>query len=231
MPARLVAWPHFPGRAEFIRLYLEDCGHTYQDVAREHGLHRVVHELQERGTDLLPYDQPVLLDQTHRVTDTANILLYLCETYHPVDVDKYQLHALQSVIMRVVDDIETSHHPLDPRGPFEMQKHLAVELAEDLRVRRLPHAMRWFEEAAGRHDGPWLFETLTYADLSLAHLVRGLWHTHPKTMTRLEPQMARLHTLVDEVTNRPRIAEYLASERYLPFNDFGLFRFYRTLDE
>jgi glutathione S-transferase len=50
-------------------------------------------------------------------------------------------------------------------------------------------------------------------------------------MARMTPDHPRLVGLHQRVSERPRIAAYLASERRIPFNDRGIFRHYPELDE
>ena len=49
-------------------------------------------------------------------------------------------------------------------------------------------------------------------------------------MARLEPQHTRVVSLHDRIAARPRIAAYLASERRIAFNQYGIFRRYPELD-
>jgi glutathione S-transferase len=50
-------------------------------------------------------------------------------------------------------------------------------------------------------------------------------------MAQLETKYQRLVALHDRVPTRPRLAGYLASERRIPFNQEGIFRYYPELDE
>jgi glutathione S-transferase len=50
-------------------------------------------------------------------------------------------------------------------------------------------------------------------------------------MSRLERKCPRIVALHDRVAERPRIAAYLASDRRTPFNDQGIFRYYKELDK
>ena len=69
-----------------------------------------------------------------------------------------------------------------------------------------------------------------YVDLSLFQVVAGLRYAFPKRMKRLEKKIPRLVALHDRVAARPRIAAYLASERRIAFNEWGIFRRYKELD-
>jgi glutathione S-transferase len=49
-------------------------------------------------------------------------------------------------------------------------------------------------------------------------------------MAALATQYPRLDALHDLVAKRPHIAAYLASDRRIPFNQYGIFRHYPELD-
>ncbi len=67
-------------------------------------------------------------------------------------------------------------------------------------------------------------------DLSAFQVVCGLEYAFPNAMGRLARKIPLLLALRARVTERRRIAAYLASERRLPFNEQGVFRHYKELD-
>ena len=71
---------------------------------------------------------------------------------------------------------------------------------------------------------------LSYADLSLFQIFAGLRYAFPKTMAKIEGGYPRVMALHDRIAHRPRIRDYLASERRIPFNEMGIFRHYPELD-
>jgi Glutathione S-transferase, C-terminal domain len=71
---------------------------------------------------------------------------------------------------------------------------------------------------------------LTYADLSLFQIVEGLRYAFPRRMKRFERKVPRVVALHDRVAKRPRIAAYLASERRIPFSQWGIYRYFKELD-
>ena len=82
-----------------------------------------------------------------------------------------------------------------------------------------------------RARAPWLVGTrLSYADLSMAHVIAGLRYAFPKATARALRSRPRLRSLHDHVFERPRIALYAASSRRLAFNNEDLFRHYPELD-
>jgi len=64
----------------------------------------------------------------------------------------------------------------------------------------------------------------------LFQIIEGLRYAFPKRMKRFEKKVPGVIALHDRVAKRPRVAAYLASERRIPFNEWGIFRHYRELD-
>ena len=52
-----------------------------------------------------------------------------------------------------------------------------------------------------------------------------------RRMKRLERKIPHVVAVRDRVAERPRIAAYLASPRRIAFNEYGIFRRYKELDE
>ena len=77
----------------------------------------------------------------------------------------------------------------------------------------------------------WPSLELSFADLSLFHVIEGLHYAFPKRMKRFERKVPNVIALIERVAKRPRIAAYLASEQRIPFNEQGIFRRYKELDE
>ena len=61
-------------------------------------------------------------------------------------------------------------------------------------------------------------------------LVEGLEHAFPRAMAKQRDAHPLVFALRDRVKARPAIAEYLASQRCLPFNEQGIFRYYVEFD-
>ncbi|HZO45152.1 MAG TPA: glutathione S-transferase C-terminal domain-containing protein, partial [Xanthobacteraceae bacterium] len=83
-----------------------------------------------------------------------------------------------------------------------------------------------------KSGGPYVLgRRLCYVDLSLFQIVEGLRYAFPKRMKRMERTIPRLVALHDRVAKRPRIAAYLASERRIAFSQWGIYRYFKALDE
>jgi len=230
MALELVYWPPIPGRGEYVRLYLEELGLEWTDVARAEGAARVLHELSRSEQRLQPLAPPVLIDGPRRLSHVANILLYLSDTYGDGAVDRYEANSVQLSITDLVSELHDTHHPIDVGAYYEDQRAVALQRAEVFRERRLPKFLGYFDRLARESEGPWLLGQFSYVDLSLAHTIEGLRYAFPRAMERVEPTVAALPRLTRAALDRPRIAAYRATADALPFNEDGLFRHYPELD-
>jgi len=241
MAYELHYWPTIQGRGEFVRLALEAAGAPYTDVARgrdnpsggESALLRFMHD------DALahpPFAPPFLKDGSVMVGQTAAILHYLAPTLRLVarsEQARVWTQQIQLTIADVVTEAHDTHHPLGAGLYYEDQKPEALRRAAEFCRERMPKYLQWFERillhnpAGSRHL---VGGKLSYADLSLFQLVEGLCYAFPraasKTLTRT-PGVVALH---DRVAALPRVANYLRSERRIPFNEQGIFRRYPELD-
>ncbi len=99
---------------------------------------------------------------------------------------------------------------------------------------RIPRFLRYLDRALDSNPaggGRWLVgDACSYVDLSTFQVMAGLRYAFPRAMRRIERRVPRLGALHDAVAARPRIAAYLASERRVPFNEYGIFRHYPELD-
>ena len=96
----------------------------------------------------------------------------------------------------------------------------------------MPKFLGYFERLLARQRGQrYIAGTkLTYVDLSMFQIIAGLGYAFPRAMARVARGHKRLFALHARIQERPRIANYLASERRIPFNDQGIFRHYAELD-
>ena len=142
---------------------------------------------------------------------------------------------LQLTLADLVDEAHDTHHPLGPELYYEEQKDAAQRRAENFRRQRLPKFLGYVEsvlqanQAAGGYGmvGP----DISYVDLSLFHVLDGLAFAFPNAFAAQRAQIPRALGVRDRVTERPRMAAYLASPRRLPFNADGIFRHYPELDD
>lgn len=237
MRYELYYWAGIQGRGEFVRLALEDAGADYADIAREPGGETAMsHLLADQAVERPSFAPPFLKAGELVIGQTANILLYLGAQLGLAPADeagRLWTHQLQLTIADFVDEIHDTHHPIASSLYYEDQLREARARAADFVKSRAPKYLGYFErvlernKAGSRHL---VGSSLTYPDLSLFQIVAGLRYAFPRTMARLEPKHPRVVALHDMVAARPRIAAYLASERRIPFNQYGIFRHYPELD-
>jgi glutathione S-transferase len=95
----------------------------------------------------------------------------------------------------------------------------------------MPKFLRFFERILTEQGSGWLVpDQLSYADLGLFQLTAGLEYAFPRALAVLAPKLPRTLAHKARVAGIPRVAEYLASPRRIPFNEHGLFRRYDELD-
>jgi glutathione S-transferase len=242
MPYELYYWPEIQGRGEFVRLALEEAGADYIDVARGsesdgRGIPAMMAFLEGARTVHIPFAPPFLKDGDVIVGQTAAILLYLGHRIGLApneEAGRLWAHQIQLTITDIVAESYNSHHPIDEDLYFHEQKPEAIHRADVFRRTRLPKFLDWFERllAANPAGSAHLVGgSLTYADLSLFQLLEGLTYAFPKATARILAKLPRVMSLHAAVARRPRMKAYLTSDRRVPFNETGIFRFYSELDK
>ena len=239
MRYELYYWPQIPGRGEFVRLALEAAGADYVDVGNDEsagGMQAVLRLLEDAGAERPPFAPPFLKAGDVVLAQVANILQFLGPRLKLVSRDPAMArwtHQLQLTIADAVAESHDVHHPIGAGEYYERQKPEARRRASEFREQRLPKFLGYFERVlANNPRGPAQLAgaRLSYADLSLFHLLAGLRYAFPNAMRRIGPDIPRALALASRVATRPNIAAYLASPRRLPFNENDVFRHYPELD-
>src|SRR5262249_50676728 len=226
-------WPFIQGRGEYVRLALEDAGAAYVDVARGSGGTGAMTKMMGQGATP-PFAPPFLKAGKLVIGQTANILLYLGARHGlapKTEAGKLWIHQLQPPIADFVRGVHDTHHPLGPSLYYEDQKAPAKKRTEEFWNERVPKYLGYFEELLKDNGGSYVSgRRISYVDLSLFQIVEGLRYAFPKRMKDFEEEIPGLVGLCDRVAARPKIKAYLESERRIPFNDQGIFRYYKELD-
>lgn len=241
MRYELYYWPGIPGRGEFVRLALEAGGAKYVDIARMPardggGVKAMMRLMDDRALPRAPFAPPFLKAGRLLIGQTANILLYLGPRLGLVPADegvRLWAHQLQLTVTDFVAEVHDTHHPIASSLYYQEQKREAKRRTGHFLAERLPKFMLYFEQVAAlntRGKGYMVGRSLSYVDLSMFQLVAGLQYAFPNAMRKLANKLPRLLALQETVTQAPRIAAYLASERRLDFNEQGIFRHYPALD-
>jgi glutathione S-transferase len=234
----LYYWPSIQGRGEFVRLLLEEAGADYVDVARRKGgMSAMKKFLDGEQSGALPYAPPFVTVGETVVSQTANVLAFLAPRLGLVPDDeeaRAEASQIQLTIADFVAEVHDTHHPIASSLYYDDQKEEAKRRTRHFLDERVPKYLGWLERTLERNRasrGEWLVGTdRTYVDLSAFQVIAGMRYAFPKAMARFEPKIPRLVALHDRVAGRPRIKDYLASERRLPFNQQGIFRRYPELD-
>jgi glutathione S-transferase len=235
---QLYYWPQVQGRGEFVRLALEEAGADYVDVARGKGGMRALERLLADRAQRRPSFAPPFLKVGRQVIgQTANILLFLgprLQLAPRAEADRLWAHQIQLTIADFVEEVHGTHHPVASSLYYDDQKPEAKRAAKAFIEERIPKYLGWFERVLARNParGGWLVGArVGYVDLSLFQVVEGLRYAFPKAMARRERRHPKIVALRDRVAERPNVAVYLASERRIPFNEYGIFRRYPELDD
>ncbi|MDF3919870.1 glutathione S-transferase [Salinicola salarius] len=241
MTYELYYWPGIPGRGEFVRLALEDAGADYVDVGKQSaadgGGAGAVSEFIHGGELGRPhFAPPVLKAGDIVVSHVANILQFLGPRLGLVpegEASRLWANGLQLTLTDFVAEIHDTHHPIGASLYYEDQQEEAKRRSVVFVQERLPKFLYYFERVLSANAGnePYLVGTAhSYVDLSLFQVVTGLRYAFPRSMERLEPEVPEVTALADRVSQRPKLAAYLTSDRRLDFNESGIFRHYPELD-
>lgn len=236
----LFYWPQIPGRGEFVRLVLEQAQADYRDVGRlpddqGGGPAAVRSVVQSDGAGSPAFAPPVLGADDLTIAQTANICLFLARRHGLVpDDEAARLHAnqLQLTLQDLLTEAHDTHHPISVAEYYEDQKEPAKRRAAFFRSERLPKFLDHFERAleTGAAEPYLVGDELSYVDLSMFQMLRGLEYAFPNAFDACTDDFPRLIDLAERVENRPNIAAYLDSDRRLDFNEHGIFRHYPELD-
>ena len=240
MRYELYYWPEIQGRGEFVRLALEEGGADYLDMARltgrGKGVQAMLQLMQKSRSGRQPFAPPFLKAGKLMIAQTANILLYLGPRLGLVPksaAKQLWAHQLQLTIADFVNEIHDTHHPIDGSLYYHQQKREAKRRTGYFIKERIPKFLDYFENILAnttRGGSCILGRNCSYVDLSLFQIIAGMRYAYPETMKKTEKKYIKLITLHDKVESRPHISTYLSSERRVPFNEYGIFRYYPELD-
>jgi glutathione S-transferase len=239
-PYELYYWPMLQGRGEFVRLVLEQAGAPYVDVARlpeeeGGGLTPLLAFIKGERPGQPPYAPPILMHESLVLSQSGAICAYLGQRHSLAPENpgqRWQALQLQLTIADVTDEVHNTHHPVSAALYYEDQKDAASEASRRFVGERLPRFLDYFERVIERSGGPWLMGArLTYPDLALFQLLEGLAYAFPKGFANVTEALPGIIHVRNAVTELPRIAAYLESDRRLPFNEHGVFRHYPELEE
>lgn len=234
---KLHYWPGLPGRGEFIRLVLEARAIPYVDLAREPDGAGSASVLAARAGELgglRPFAPPIVEIDGEVLSQTGAICDLLASRYElaPTEpVRRAQALQLFLTAMDVAVEAHDTHHPIAKSLYYDDQREAAAEAARLFRTGRMIAWLAYWSDVLSWQPGPWIFgEMVSYADLALAHVIDGLAHAFPRALARAIAEHPELNALRDRAWALPKLSAYRASDRWQPFNEHGLFRYYPELD-
>ncbi|UQC77446.1 cytochrome P450 [Colletotrichum lupini] len=244
----LIYWPGLPGRGEHVRLLLEEAGAEYTDTAQiEDGVKSVLAQIDDKNLgdehNPPPLAPPILKHGDLLISQTPNILLYLGPRLGlapKISEGDDGIYIVNGLALTALDGLSNeahdTHHPIATGLYYEDQKEESKLKAKDYIANRLPKFLGYFErvlKSKASGEGPWLYGgSLTYADLVLFQCIDGLKFAFPNALKRIEAtgDYKGLFALYEAVKERPKIKEYLASDRRQNYSQ-GIYRHYPELDE
>jgi glutathione S-transferase len=247
-PYELIYWPGVPGRGEHVRLALEEAGATYIDHAHQkEGLASVLFQIDDKNlgdaSNPPPLAPPVLKHGDLLISQTSNILMYLAPRLGLVpstEEDEDAIYKVNALALTALDGLSNEphdcHHPIASQLYYEDQKPEAKRKSDDYIANRLPKFLGYFErvlQGEASKGGKWLYGgKFTYADLVLYQCLDGVRFAFPNATERTEKEgkFEKVFQLYHAVQARPKIKEYLASERRQKYSE-GIYRNYPELDE
>jgi glutathione S-transferase len=170
-----------------------------------------------------PFAPPFLKSGRIIVGQTANILHYLGPRLGlapKTEARRLWLHELQLTIADWLVEVHDCHHPIGGGLYYEDQRPESKRRAANFRKERLPKFLRYFERVMEKE------RSFSYVNLSLFQMMEGLDYAFPRAMARQRVPALRKN----QVRVKERLADYLASDRRIPFNRQGIFRHYPELD-
>ncbi|TVY94356.1 Glutathione S-transferase P [Lachnellula willkommii] len=243
VPYELIYWPGLPGRGEHIRLALEEAGASYTDSAQQKdGINVVLAQINPQNlgdaSNPPPCAPPILKHGDLTISQTPNILLYLAPRLGLVPPTEEDEDAIYKVNQPGADGAGRALERGTRLPPSDCDglKTEAKRKSGDYIANRLPKFLGYFErvlQGEASKGGKWLYGgNLTYADLVLFQCLDGVKFAFPKATGRIEKEgkFGKVFELHRAVQERPRIKEYLASEKRQKYS-LGIYRHYPELDE
>jgi len=154
--------------------------------------------------------------------------------------DEDGVYRVNELVLTALDglsnEVHDCHHPIATGLYYEDQKPEAKRKSEDYIANRLPKFLGYFERVLlgeASKGGKWLYGgRLTVADIVLFQTLDGVKNAFPNAMKRIEKEgkYKTVFGVYESVKGRPKIKEYLGSERRQKYG-MGIYRHYPELDE
>ena len=235
----LYYWPTIQGRGEFVRLLLEQVRAPYVDVARlpedkGGGIKPMLKLMHASGGAAAPFAPPFVKAGDLVIAQTPAILHFLAMRHGLApesEAERCKALELMLTLADLVVEAHDTHHPIAASLYYEDQKPEAARRAAIFRAERIPKFLGYFEkQLTHSKNGHLVGDAVSYVDLAMFQVLSGLEYAFSTAMRSMHDRIPHLVTLRREMAALPNIAQYLASERRIPFNEEGIFRRYPELD-
>lgn len=234
-PYRLYYWPFIPGRGEPLRLIMEVGGVAYVDVGRLPEPEGGVAAIKALMVGDAPvYAPPILEIDGVFHSQMPNLAAFLAQRSGLCPADdpgRMRANQVMLTICDVMSEAHDTHHPISTALYYEEQLEASKLAAEHFRKSRIPAFLRHFEKLAVVGNAHLVGGELSYCDLAMFNLLEGLEYAFPRWFALHGAEYPALDVLRQNVAALPAVEAYRASDRWIGFNEHGLFRRYPELDE
>lgn len=233
--------PGFKGRAEFLRLILEDAGVTDYRVTNANlygptGLCDIFRGGADNvaALDNAPFPlvfppaiwhQPPAGREEVMINQTNACMVYLGSQlgYAPAsDAERARMDCITGNALDCIASGRLSFHPVEATGGYLTQKEEADRVSKVWAETKLPVWLQHFEKIAKRTDGKPLAggTGLTCADFAVFHVIdaaEAQFNTEYYGMAWDTASVPHLKAFKKAMASRPNLIAYFASDRRMPW--------------
>eukprot|EP01006_Ploeotia_vitrea_P061103 TRINITY_DN77247_c0_g1_i1.p1 TRINITY_DN77247_c0_g1~~TRINITY_DN77247_c0_g1_i1.p1 ORF type:complete len:241 (-),score=20.47 TRINITY_DN77247_c0_g1_i1:421-1143(-) len=227
----LLYWPFLAGRAEPLRLILEEAGAEYTEPAREvmkaegkdAGIAYIVDLFFKGGNKDFPCYAPPAIRKGKKIVNHTQVAAKFLGRELGMDVAsewEFEADAVAGQVTDFVSEGRTMFHPKEYATSYYEQKEEAAVTVAYFEKERLHKHVGYFERLL-KHTGAngttkFLFgDKITWIDLLVFYVLDCAANQFKEAYEKLENPLCV--AWVDAIKARPRIAEYMKSDRKLPW--------------
>lgn len=203
------------GRGEFVRLIFEEAGVSYIEKGKEEGF--VANFVWQGGNTGFPVFAPPIIRRGDFVLfQTASILRYLGTEFGLVPENKEDAahaDAICGVAMDFISEGRLAFHPVENTASYYTQVEEAKVAVAKWTTSRLPRWLNYLEKVAAQSTTGYLAGTYSYADIAVFHVLCAAESQFAEAYPTLMESCPKLAEFKERVAARPRISEYLKSDR------------------
>ncbi|PVD30114.1 hypothetical protein C0Q70_09376 [Pomacea canaliculata] len=207
-----------PGRAGFVRLMFEEAGVPY--IEENERIYQLFRGGEWKGYPT--FAPPLIQRDDFSLSQTGIICKYLGKKYglYPTnEVDEWHAEQVNATIHDYIGEGRLAFHGKNWTASYFAQVEETKPYIEFFTKERLPNFLRHFENVLKANNGGhgFLFgNNVTYVDLGLLHVLRATEAQFPEAWAA--QSLPLLKAFKQRMEERPRIAAYINSDRYLPFS-------------